>query len=486
MALRTPKEYKKSLRKLKPNIYKFGELIKDVTTHPATRRSIEGHAQIFAAALDPQYEDLSTTMSPLTGERVSRYLAVTESAEDAIKVTKMKRLMFHLTGTCTGGRCVGGNAINSMWATTYEMDEKRGTDYHQRLTNWLKNAQTNDITLAGALNDAKGDRSKPASRQEDPDMYLHLVEKGDDGIVVRGAKAIICGVAAANEIIVLPGTMFHEGNNDYAIGFVVPRDIEGLSIVEARHPSDTREAEDGFDSPVMIGGISQAWLFFQDVFVPSERVFLCGEVEFANMALNNFLLSYRATQAGCVAGEGDVMAGAAALLARANGLSTRIFNEKLTNLYINNETVFSTGVAAITLGKKHSSGVWISDPLLANLTKAYVSKIPNANAYIAQDISGGIAELGCLPSSRDFYDPKHGYLVQKYLKAGSSAEARARAARMVEWLTIGVGVPGFIHGGGSPDTARLMVRAYTDLEKYVAYARRLAGIDEDIPDPRNK
>jgi len=311
MALRTPGEYKESLRKLNPNLYKFGEPIRDVTTHPATRRSIEGHAQIFAAALDSQYEDLCTTISPLTGKRVSRYLAVTETAEDAIKVTKMKRLMFHLTGTCTGGRCVGGNAINSMWATTYEMDRKQGTDYHQRLTKWLENAQANDITLAAALNDAKGERSKPASGQEDPDMYLHLVGKRGDGIVVRGAKAIICGVAAANELFVLPGAMFREGDNDYAIGFVVPRDIDGLTIVETRHTSDTREAEEGFDSPVTIGGISQAWLLFQDVFVPRERVFLCGEIEFANMALTNFLLSYRATQAGCVAGEGDIMAGAA-------------------------------------------------------------------------------------------------------------------------------------------------------------------------------
>lgn len=482
MALKTPEEYKESLRKLAPNIYKFGESIEDVTAHPATKRSIEGHAQIFAAGLNPEYEDLATTISPLTRERVSRYLAVPETAEDTIKVAKMKRLMFHLTGTCTGGRCVGGNGINGMWPTTYEMDQKLGTKYHQHLTKWLRNAQASDIALAGALNDAKGNRSKPASGQEDPNMYLHLVEKRGDGIVVRGAKAIICGVAAANEIFVLPGAVFREGENDYAISFVVPRDIDGLTIVEARHPSDTRESEEGFDAPVTIGGISQAWLLFQDVFVPYERVFMCGEIEFTAMALTNFLTSYLTTQGGCVAGLGDVMAGAAALMARTNGLSTRVFNDKLTNLYINNETVFSAAIAATTLGKKHPSGAWINDTLLANLTKTYSSTVPHANTYIVQDISGGIAELGCLPSSKDFYSPKHGHLVQKYLKAGSSAETRARAARMAEWLTIGVGVPGFIHGGGSPDIARRMVRAYTNLEEYIGYAKRLAGIDEDIPE----
>jgi len=486
MSLKTPQQYKQSLSQLKPNMYKFGKLIEDTTTNPHTKSTVEGHAQLFAAALDPQYSDLFTTTSILTGDKVSRYLAINQSADDMIANCKMKRKAYHLTGTCTGGRCAGYNAINSMWSTTYDLDQAMGTNYHSKLQDWLRFAQDNDITVSGALTDPKGNRALPPSQQEDPDMNLHIVEVKDNGIVVRGAKVMICGTAAAQEIFVLPGSGYKEADKDYAVAFVIPKDTAGLTIVEARHPSDTREAEEGFDVPVEFGGISQAYLFFEDVFVPKERVFLAGEFNFAGPAVMNFIMPYRAAIGGCVAGQGDLMCGAAALIARANGLSTKVFNDKLIQMYINNETTFGMGVAAGALGKKHPSGVWLTDPLLANVNKVHVATLPYDTKRITQDISGGIGETGCLPSYTDFVDPNYGHLVQKYLKAASSAEARAKIARLIEWLTVGAGVPGCMHGGGSPEGAKLMIRLNTKLENSVGYAKRLIALEEDIPDPAAK
>ena len=95
-----------------------------------------------------------------------------------------------------------------------------------------------------------------------------------------------------------------------------------------------------------------------------------------------------------------------------------------------------------------------------------------------------MVETGCFPSYRDFSDPNYGKLVQKYIKAGAcSAETRARAARLSEWLTLGAGVPGCMHGGGSPDGARLVVRSLLPLEDYARMAGKLAGIKEEIPEP---
>jgi 4-hydroxybutyryl-CoA dehydratase/vinylacetyl-CoA-Delta-isomerase len=486
MPLKTAEEFKESLRKMRPNVYKFGKLIEDVTTHPATKSTVEGHSQIYKAQHDPKYQGLVTTTSSLTGEKISRYLSVIENPEDMIANLKMKRLFFNLTGTCTGGRCVGWNCINAMWATTYDMDKDLGTDYHQRLIKWLTQAQKDDITISGALTDPKGDRTKSPSQQDDPDMNLHLVEKREDGIVVRGAKVMICGVAVANEIFVLPGSGYGEADKDYAVSFVIPRDTAGLTIVETRRPSDKREEEEGFDIPVKVGGITQAYLFFEDVFVPQERVFMCGEYKYALPAVLNFIMPYRSAIGGCVAGQGDVKVGAAVLVARANGLSSKVFNEKLTKMYVNNETTFGMGIAASVMGKKHPSGVWMPDPLLANVNKVHVATLPYETSLLAQDIAGGIAETGCMPSSVDFYDEKYGHLVQKYLKAKSSAEARARAARLVEWATIGAGVPGCMHGGGSPDGAKLVIRANVKLEEKVELAKNLAGIKEDLPDPEKK
>jgi len=486
MSLKTPEQYKQSLRKLKPNMYKFGKLIEDVTTDPNTRRTVEGHAQLYAAALDPEYSDLFSTVSHLTGDKVSRYLSINQSAEDMIANCKMKRAAYHLTGTCTGGRCAGYNALNSMWITTYEMDQELGTDYHSRLSDWLRFAQDNDITVSGALSDPKGNRALSPSQQEDPDMNVHLVDVRDDGIVVRGAKIMICGTAAAQELFVLPGSGYREADKDYAVSFVIPKDTAGVTIVEARRPSDTRELEEGFDAPIEIGGITQAYIFFEDVFVPKERVFMAGEFKYAGAAVMNFIAPYRAAIGGCVAGQGDVMAGAAALIARANGLSTKAFNEKLTQMYVNNETTFGMGVAASALGKKHASGEWLTDPLLANINKVHVATLPYETKRLTQEIAGGIGETGCLPSYVDFNNPTYGHLVQKYLKAASTAESRAKIARLIEWLTLGAGVPGCMHGGGSPEGAKLIVRVNSGLEKSVGYARRLIGLEEEINEPAPK
>lgn len=478
--MRTSKEYKESLQKMRPNIYKFGELIKDVTTHPMTRRTIEGHAQIFDAAKKPEYKDILITTSHLTGEPISRYLSIIQGPEDMIANVRMKRLMFNLTGTCTGGRCVGFNAINAMWATTYDMDKEFGTTYHERLKTWLIQAQKQDITLAGALTDPKGDRSKTASQQCDPDLSLRVVEKTKDGIVVRGAKIMICGVVAANEIFVMPGSGYKQDEKDYASSFVIPRDIDHLTVVEARRPSDTREQEEGFDSPVDIGGITQSYLLFEDVFIPNDRVFMCGEYTYSLKAVSNFIAPYRASIGGCVAGQGDVMIGAAALMARANGLSEKTFREKLTQMTVNNETTFGMGIAAGVLGTKHPSGVWIPNMLLANVNKVHVATLPYETKRLAQDIAGGIAETGCVPSCRDLNDPRYGKLLKKYLTANCSGETRAKIARLIEWLTIGSGVPGCMHGGGSPDGAKLVINASTDISHDIELAKRLAHITEDI------
>jgi len=478
--MKTPEEYKKSLQKMKPNIYKFGELIKDVTTHPATKRTVEGHAQIYAAAQKKEYADILTTTSHLTNKPVVRYLSILQNAEDMIANVRMKRLMFNLTGTCTGGRCAGFNALNAMYAATFDMDNEYGTSYHTRLKNWLKQAQEHDIALSGALTDPKGDRTKSPSQQADPDMSLHIVNTDDKGITVRGAKVMICGVAAANELFIMPGTSYREEDKEYAVSFAIPRDTKNLTIIETRRPSDTRETEEGFDIPVDIGGITQAYLLFDDVFIPNERVFMCKEYSYAIKAVMNFVAPYRAAIGGCVAGQGDVMIGASALMARANGLSEKVFREKMIQMMINNETTFGMGIAASALGKKHPSGVWMPDTLLSNVNKVHVATLPYETKRIAQDIAGGIAETGCIPSCQDLNDPRYGDLLKKYLKANCSGETRAKIARFIEWLTIGAGVPGCMHGGGSPDGAKLLINARSDVNHYIELAKRLANIDEEI------
>ncbi len=480
--MKTAEEYKESLRKMKPNIYKFGQLIEDVTTHPATKRTVESHSRCFAAASDPEYENIFTTTSYLTGKKIFRFNSLMMSEEDVIGNSKLKRTCYRLTGTCTGAVCVGWNCQNVLYAVTSDIDKEFNTNYHERLKNWILYAEENGLAVAGALTDPKGDRSKKPSQQADLDTNLRVVEIKDDGIVIRGAKVMICGTAASNEIFLLPGGVYGESDKDFAVACVVPRDIEGLTIVEVTRPSDLRELEDNFDMPKT--GITQAYLLFDNVFVPNERVFMCGEYKYTRDIINYFTSTYRACIGACVAGQGDVMIGAAVLMARANGLSSRVFFDKLINMSINNEVTYGLGIGAIALGKKHPSGIYFPDQLLANVNKVQVATLPYETKRLTQEIGGGIVETGCLPSYADITNPQYGPTIERYLKAGeTSGKTRAKIARLVEWLTLGAGVPGTMHGGGSPDGARLFIRALTPFDKYVEYAKKIMDIDEDVKEP---
>jgi 4-hydroxybutyryl-CoA dehydratase/vinylacetyl-CoA-Delta-isomerase len=486
MALKTRETYLKSLQTMRPNIFKFGERIEDVTTHPGTRRTVESHARGFDAAHEEKYADIFTTVSSFSGERIHRFNSLMESMEDIICNSVLKRTMYHLTGTCSGGLCVGWNAMNVMWNVTFEMDQEYGTDYRHRLKQWIIEAQEKALVVAGGLTDAKGDRNLRPSQQPNKDSTVHIKEVNKDGIVISGAKTMICGVAASNEIFILPGSGYREEDQDFCVACVVPRDIDGLTIVETRRPSDGREYENGFDVPDT--GITQAYLLFQDVQVPRERVFMCREYKYTGKVIDYFTSNYRACIGACVAGQGDVMIGAAALIARVNGLSAGTFMNKLVEMAVNNETTFGMGIGAIAAGRRHPGGSWVSDSLLAHANKVHVSTLPYETKRLCQDIGGGIVETGCFPSYKDFTDPSYGHLVQKAVKAGGrySAETRARAARLVEWLTIGAGVPGCMHGGGSPDGAKLVVRLRTPIEEFVDYARNIAGIREAVTEPEKK
>ena len=484
MGIKSRDDYLVALRELRPNVYKFGERIKDVTTHPATKRTVESHARNYDAANDPEVADMYTTTSIFTGEKILRWNSMMQSADDLIANMRMKRQNYRRTGSCTGAVCCGWNAQNTMWAVVHEMDAEFGTNYQERLKNWILSAQERGLTVAGAMTDAKGDRSLKPSEQPDPDSNVRIKEVRDDGIVIRGAKVMICGTAAAQEIFVLPGGLYREEDKDYAVACVVPRDVEGLTIVETTHPSDRRELEETADGEVPRTGITQGWLLFEDVFVPKERVFMCGEFAYTPKVIQFFTANYRACIGACVAGQGDVMIGASTLMARANGLSAKKFMGKLIDMSVHNQITFGLGVGACAMGSKHPSGSFFADPLTANVNKVMVATLPYEVKRLTQDIGGGIAETGCMPSFKDLESPKYGETLRESLKAGApSGEARFKSARLAEWLTVGAGIPGCMHGGGSPDGARLMIRFTTPFEEYVEYARKIMGIEEDVPEP---
>ena len=183
MALMSSEQYIESLRKLNTRVYMFGEKIENWVDHPMIRPSINCVAMTYELAQDPQYADLMTAKSNLTGNTINRFTHLHQSTDDLKKKVKMQRLLGQKTASCFQ-RCVGMDAFNAVFSTTYEIDEAYGTSYHENFKKFIIKAQEEDLVVDGAMTDPKGDRSKSPSGQVDPDLYVHIVERREDGIVV--------------------------------------------------------------------------------------------------------------------------------------------------------------------------------------------------------------------------------------------------------------------------------------------------------------
>ena len=181
MVIRTGEDYINSLRGRKLKVHLFGELVDDPVEHPLIRPSINAVAETYDLAV--REEELATAQSSITGQRVNRFLHIAESAQDLVLQNKMQRKMGQNTGTCFQ-RCVGMDALNALHSTTFEIDEKHGTNYHQRLLDFIKMVQTENFVIGGAMTDPKGDRSKGPTEQVDPDLCLHVIKQDDKGVYV--------------------------------------------------------------------------------------------------------------------------------------------------------------------------------------------------------------------------------------------------------------------------------------------------------------
>ncbi|PKM70566.1 MAG: 4-hydroxybutyryl-CoA dehydratase, partial [Firmicutes bacterium HGW-Firmicutes-18] len=131
MALKTGQEYMDALKQLKPVVYSEGQRIDCVVGHPLIQPHINAAAMTYDMAHDPAFEELLTTVSHLTGNKINRFTHIHQSTDDLIKKVKMLRAISQKTGSCYQ-RCVGFDALNALYSTTYDMDAKLGTDYFKR------------------------------------------------------------------------------------------------------------------------------------------------------------------------------------------------------------------------------------------------------------------------------------------------------------------------------------------------------------------
>ena len=486
MSIKTGEEYINSLRGRKLKIFLFGELVENYVDHPMIRPSINAVAETYDIAV--REEELASPHSSISGQRVNRFLHIAESAQDLVLQNKMQRKLGQNTGTCFQ-RCVGMDALNSLHSTTFEIDEKHGTNYHQRLLDFIKTMQLENFVIGGAMTDPKGDRSLGPSEQNDPDLYLHVVKKDDKGVYVTGAKAHQTGCINSHWIILMPTLRLTENDKDYAIVGAIPADAEGITYIYGRQSCDTRSMEEGeIDSGNSQYAGQEALIVLDNVFIPWDKVFMYGEYEFASMLIERFTCYHRRSYV-CKTGLGDVLIGASATIADYNGVpNVSHIKDKLIEMTHLNESIFAAGIASSYQSHKLKSGVYINDDMLAQVCKHNVTRFPYEIGRLAQDIAGGL--MVTLPSEKDFRHPEAGPILRKYLvgRKGVDIENRMRILRLIENMTMGRNAVGYLtesmHGAGSPQAQRIQIARQMQLGYKRNLAKHLAKVKDDFEEPK--
>jgi 4-hydroxybutyryl-CoA dehydratase / vinylacetyl-CoA-Delta-isomerase len=481
--VKTGEEYTSSLAGLAREVYLLGEQVTDPINNQILRPSLNALEMTYKLAEDSSYAELMHARSNIDGSQVNLFCSLHTSTDDLVRKIKALRLLGQKTGTCFQ-RCVGWDALNAISSVTYEIDQTKGTKYYKRFLDYLKYVQENDFVLNGAMTDVKGDRSKRPSEQADPDLYVHIVERQSDGIIVRGAKAHQTGAVFSHEILVMPTLALRTEDKEYALSFAVPINTPGIIHIVGRQPSDTRKLEGGqIDLGNAVFGGHEALLIFDDVFVPWERVFLCGEYEFAGLLVERFAGYHRQSYGGCKVGVGDVLIGATATAAEYAGVAQAAhIKRKIAEMLHLNETLFACGLACSYLGNSTNSGTFLVDLLLANVCKQNVTRFPYEIARLAEDIAGGL--LVTMPSEKDLRNPKLKPYIEKYLRGVNDVETedRMRILRLIENLTAGIGAVAYrtesMHGAGSPEAQVIVIGRQSNMAYKKDLAKSIAGVHD--------
>ncbi len=484
MGLMTPEAFEEGLKRLRPRVYMNGKKVEDILDHPVTRTVVEANKASYAWALDPRFKEIMSLNSPLIGEPVNRYTHVSGSIEDLVAKAQAGTFTAERLGTCIY-RCVGYDAFHALASTCWEMDQALGTEYHKRFEAYLKKVQREDLSVAGALTEPRGDRKRRALEWPDPFLSLKVVEKRSDGIVVRGAKINISGAYASHELVVLPQSAKVPGEEDYAVAFAVPTDYPGLTYICQYSPysAEREQADDIYDlGNPLYGQRETSMVVFDNVFVPWERVFHCGEVSYSLKFVERFAKTHRMTCGGtCKVGFMNLIIGACKLIQEYKGLEKAAhINDQLVEMVTLRETGRACGLAAARLGREEpaGSGVFLPDELMGN-----VSKLNICNAFwrvlaLAGDIGGGL--IVTLPSLKELQNPETKAFVEEFYSFGSAepTENILKVHKLLQNWTAGQHGVATWHGAGPVMAQKIMIQRVVNYDHEKALVKEALRLKE--------
>lgn len=446
--MRTADEYLKSLYDGRDVRY-MGEQVKDIANHPALGVCVSHAASAFTG---PPRGVSADDWTVEDGEReYSAFYAIPRTAEDLLRrariiegLTAQQWAQFNII------KVVGSDAMFALATLRDKLEAGQAKSAGVAVDAYIRRCQDDDIATAAALTDPKGDRSQRPGQQAQRMAYLKIVERNDDGIVVRGAKVHTTSAPVVDELVVLPTRAMSPGDEDYAVSFAVPTNARGLRMI----CRPVREGLDSFDNPISSRAYEiETTTIFDDVFIPWDRVFLAGDVELAGELARTFATFHRFTGLSYKPPLGELLLSTTAWIARDNGLLNKpAVRTRLAELVNYVTLIRAARTASAVDGTLSDSGVFVPDPVQTNAGKHYFASSFHRIASIVHDIAGGLVVTG--PSVHDFLNEQDGpWLEQIYRSANDDAVKRIIAFNIIRDLTAGE-LGGYnyvasIHGEGS-------------------------------------
>jgi len=486
--MRTFEDYYKDLIKMKPNIWIGNDRVG--REDPRIRGGINILRETFDRAYDEKFEDLCTATSHLTGEKINRFCHIHQSMEDLFKKQRMTKVLCHRVGGCIQ-RCMGIDALNALSVITHECDKAVGTNFYANFEKYLINFQENDLTASCASTDAKGDRSKRPSEQENPDAYLRVIETRKDGIIVRGAKQCITNTPYVDEIIVVPCRMMMPDDHDYAISFAIPADWDGVKLlIRPAYFHKPKNVPLEMDLGIINVGDAETFIIFDDVFIPNERIFLNGQADHRQTPYAGFLALmfahyHRHSYTGCKPAISEILASSAALVAEYNGIeNTSHAKDKISHLIGTAELVFAAGESSALHSERAPSGTQVPDEILTNAGRRLAGENIYEEYKILADLAGGL--MATLPFVETFYNEEVGPLAMKYMQRNPriKPENVLKCFKGLECLgcseIAGLMQVAGLHGGGSPQMETIAMMGRYPVEKLKNISKYLFGIKSNL------
>jgi 4-hydroxyphenylacetate 3-monooxygenase len=268
-------------------VFLDGERVADVSTHPAYRHAVESAAALY------DYQAHSDNLERMTfdiggGRRINRAWQLPRSFEDLVE--RRKALVEWAELSCgylgrSPDHVASSMSGMMMGIEVFEnYDPRRAKAFRE----WYDHACKNDLFLTYVINNVQGDRSKAFGSQgrDAEDMVAHIVDEDASGITIRGAKLFATSAIMANELFVSSGQPLQMGEENLAFSCALPMDTNGLKMLSRK--SFEAHAVSEYDNPLACRyDENDALVFFDDVKVPWERVFLLRNTDMCRAQLHD-------------------------------------------------------------------------------------------------------------------------------------------------------------------------------------------------------